>query len=171
ARAPWLRRPLALASAGGALAWLGAITLLGVHDAPPLPSLTVQELAGAKPVDLAQVARGQPVVVNLWASWCGPCRQEMPLLAETQRREKAVRFLFVNQGESAEVVRAYLGEQKLALDDVLLNSGSRLAPAVGSRGLPTTLFYDAGGRRIDAHFGVLNEAALESRLRRLRTAR
>ncbi len=168
ARAPLLRRPLSLASAAGVLAWIVATAALGVRDAPPLPPLTVHELAGAKPVDLSQVARGQPVVVNLWASWCGPCRQEMPLLAQTQRREKDVRFLFVNQGESAEAVRAYLSEQKLELKDVLLDTGSRLAPAVGSRGLPTTLFYDAEGRRIEAHFGVLNEAALESRLRRLR---
>ena len=43
-----------------------------------------------------------------------------------------------------------------------------LGPAVGSRGLPTTLFYDAQGRQGHAHFGVLNAAALESRLRQLR---
>jgi hypothetical protein len=65
----------------------------------------------------------------------------------------------------------YLTDQGLPLREVLLDRGSKLGPAVGSRGLPTTLFYDARGRLVDAHFGVLNAAALESRLRQLRTTR
>ena len=57
------------------------------------------------------------------------------------------------------------------LKEVLLDAGSKLGPAIGSRGLPTTVFYDARGRQVDAHVGVLNAAALESRLRALRAAR
>ena len=95
----------------------------------------------------------------------------MPLLAAAQQRETAVGFLFINQGESAAAVHAYLTDQDRTLHDILLDSGSRLGSAVGSRGLPTTLFYDAQGHRVDAHFGVLNAAALESRLRLLRPAR
>lgn len=90
------------------------------------------------------------------------------MLAAAQQREASVGFLFVNQGESEGAVRAYLTDQDLPLREVLLDAGSTLGPAVGSRGLPTTLFYDAGGRQIDAHVGVLSAAALESRLRRLR---
>jgi thiol-disulfide isomerase/thioredoxin len=121
-------------------------------------------------LDLRRAARGRPLVVNLWASWCGPCRAEMPTLAAAQQREPGVGFLFVNQGESASAVRAYLVDQDLPLREVLLDSGSRLGAAVGSRGLPTTLFYDARGKRIGAHFGVLNAAALQSRLREMRAA-
>jgi hypothetical protein len=79
--------------------------------------------------------------------------------------------LFVNQGESAAAVEAYLATLGTPLREVLLDRGATLGPAVGSRGLPTTLFYDARGELIDAHFGVLNAPALESRLRRLRGAR
>ena len=93
------------------------------------------------------------------------------MLAAAQRRDTTVGFLFVNQGESDSAVRAYLTDQALPLHDVLLDPASKLGPAVGSRGLPTTLFYDAQGRQVDAHFGVLNAAALESRLRALRPAR
>jgi len=166
-----LRAPLAAAAVTAAVAWALGGWALGRHDSPPLPELAVTDLATGRTLTLREAARGRPVVVNLWASWCGPCRQEMPVLAAAQQREPGVGFLFVNQGESAAAVRAYLAGSGLPLQDVLLDTGSRLGPAVGSRGLPTTLFHDAQGRRVDAHFGVLNAAALESRLRVLRGAR
>jgi thiol-disulfide isomerase/thioredoxin len=169
-RAPALRRPLAGGVLAGSSLWIAASLVTGMRDAPELPALALTELNSGTSVDLRQAARGRPVVVNLWASWCGPCRQEMPTLAAAQRREAAVGFLFVNQGESSGAVIAYLNDQDLHLREVLLDAGSRLGPAVGSRGLPTTLFYDAQGRQVDAHFGVLNAAALETRLRHLRTA-
>lgn len=170
-RLPALRRPLAVGGGVGMLLWVAGLAALGQGQARPLPTLALTELDGGAKTQLAQAARGRPVVVNLWASWCGPCRQEMPMLAAAQQREAQVGFLFVNQGESAGAVRAYLTGQGLPLREVLLDAGSELGPAVGSRGLPTTLFYDAQGRQVDAHFGVLNAAALESRLRRLRAAR
>jgi hypothetical protein len=95
----------------------------------------------------------------------------MPVLAAAQQRESAVGFLFVNQGESDSAVRAYLTDQGLQLREVLLDAGSKLGPAVRSRGLPTTLLYDTQGRQFDAHFGALNAAAMESRLRQVRIIR
>jgi hypothetical protein len=95
----------------------------------------------------------------------------MPVLADAQARQPAIGFLFVNQGESAAAVLSYLRAEKLALREVLLDGGSALGPAVGSRGLPTTLFYDAQGRLVDAHVGALHAAALEGRLRRLQPQR
>ena len=92
-------------------------------------------------------------------------------MAAAKQQEPGVGCLFVNQGGSESAVRAYLTDQGLPLREVLLDRGSKLGPAVGSRGLPTTLFYDARGRLVDAHFGVLNAAALESRLPQLRATR
>jgi thiol-disulfide isomerase/thioredoxin len=151
--------------------WLVASAATSLGRARELPALVFSDLNTGAQVNLAQAARGRPIVVNLWASWCGPCRQEMPMLAAAQQREGAVGFLFVNQGESDHAVRTYLSGQGLPLREVLLDGGARLGPAIGSRGLPTTLFYDAHGRQVDAHFGVLNAAALESRLSRLRATR
>ena len=170
-RRPVLRRPLAVGGLAGMVFWIAASAANGSGQAPALPTLVFTSLDSAASLNLAQAARGRPVVVNLWASWCGPCRQEMPMLAAAQRRESAVGFLFVNQGESSSAVHAYLTDQGLPLREVLLDTDSKLGPAIGSRGLPTTLFYDAHGRQVDAHFGVLNAAALESRLRQLRATR
>jgi thiol-disulfide isomerase/thioredoxin len=166
-----LRVPLAAAAVTAAVAWGLGGWALGRHDTPPLPDLAVTDLATGRTLTLHEAARGRPVVINLWASWCGPCRQEMPVLAAAQRHHPDVGFLFVNQGESAAAVRAYLAGLGAPLHEVLLDPGSRLGPAVGSRGLPTTVFHDVQGRRVDAHFGVLNAAALESRLRALRGTR
>lgn len=167
-----LRRPVALAAFAGGVAWAAATAaLVGTRDdGAPLPALALTDLAAGGPVELAQAAGGRPAVVNLWATWCAPCREEMPMLAAAQRREAGVTFLFVNQGESASAIHAYLVDQDLELRNVLLDTAKQLGPLVGSRGLPTTLFYDARGRLVDAHLGVLNAASLESRLRRLRAA-
>jgi thiol-disulfide isomerase/thioredoxin len=167
-RIPPLRRPLAVGGLAGVVFWLAASTAIGLGQTKAMPALVLTEFDGGAKISLSQAARGRPVVVNLWASWCGPCRQEMPMLAAAQQRESVVGFLFVNQGESHSAVRAYLNDQDHPLREVLLDAGSKLGPAVGSRGLPTTLFYDVEGRLVDAHFGVLNAASLEARLRQLR---
>ena len=167
---PWLRRPLAVSStAGVAFWWLATLAsgLAGTHSLPPVQLVRIED---ARVLSLTEAARGRPVVVNLWASWCGPCRVEMPMLAAAQQREPTVAFLFVNQGESPATVQSFLQKQSFTLREVMLDSGSLLGQAIASRGLPITLFFDAKGRQVDAHFGILNPAALESRLRQLRTA-
>jgi thiol-disulfide isomerase/thioredoxin len=163
-RVPALRGPLAIGATVSALAWGAGALALGRWDRPPMPAVALVALDGGRATTLAEAAGGRPAVVNLWASWCAPCRAEMPVLAAAQRREPGVAVLLVNQGEGEAAVRGWLRREGFELRDVLLDAGSRLGPEVGSAGLPTTLFYDAAGRRVDAHSGVLTDAALRARI-------
>ena len=164
---PALRRALGVGSTLGLGVWLGATVLASQYQPKALPEVALVELETGRPALLSQLSPGKPRVINLWASWCGPCRQEMPMLAAAQQREKSVEFLFIDQGESAQAVRAYLQAHQLMLRNVWLDPSSALGPALGSRGLPTTLFVDAEGHLVDAHMGVLNGPALASKLKQI----
>lgn len=163
-----LRKPLILGLAAGALAWGGMFGALRMLERPILPKLSLATLAG-EPADLAALAAGKPLVVNLWATWCPPCRREMPVLAAAQQQETGVTFVFANQGEDGATIQHYLTASRLDLANVLLDPGAHLGREVGSTGLPTTLFYDANGRMVDTHVGELSPASLASKLKRLRT--
>ncbi len=159
ARLP-LRLPALAGIAAGMAAWLavhGVLALLQ-GSAPPLPDLALMTLdeRPASPLDHA----GRPVVMNLWATWCPPCRREMPALARAANEYPGVSFLMVNQGESAKEVGAYLIREDLHFDHVLLDPNSRASQSAGTRGLPTTLFFDARGRLVDTHMGELTGARL-----------
>lgn len=161
-----LRRALGLAAAAAALFWALSSTLLGLHERPPLPALLLEAPGGAR-AELRSLLGGGPAVVNLWATWCAPCRTELPAFAAAQQQHPRVRFVFVNQGEDAATVQRFLAAQPFALDHVWLDHGARLGPAIGSTGLPTTLFIDGDGRIVERRFGMVSAASLAARLRSL----
>ncbi len=161
------RKPLLLAAAAGASAWaLGMAGMMLLSTGPSqLPGLALTRLDGG-PVSLASLA-GKPMVVNLWATWCPPCRREMPILRDAQAQRKDVIFVFANQGEPAAAVHSYLDAQGLVLDNVLLDPDMRLGHEAGSRALPTTLFFDASGALVERHIGGLSAATLAQQLESL----
>lgn len=167
-----VRRPLAWGLAAGVMAW-GAMSValgtLGTTTKPTLPTVTLLTLAGES-TTLTELAQGQPLVVNLWASWCPPCRREMPVLAAAQQQEKEVIFVFANQGEDAGAALRYLSTHQFNLSHVLFDAGAKLGKAIGSSALPTTLFYNASGQLVDTHLGELSKASLASKLAKLRPA-
>lgn len=171
---PELRRPLGAALLAGALTWGltgGALGLIET-EAATLPNAPLQTL-DAQPTDLATLQRqsgGKPMVVNLWATWCPPCRAEMPLLQRAQQARPDTLFVFVNQGESSATIDSYIVSQRLDLEHSLRDPGRRLARHVGANGLPTTLFYDASGRLVDSHLGQLSKATLRDAMRHLEPA-
>lgn len=159
-----LRRPLLLAAALGGAVWLGGglLHLASQPTGAPLPTLALQRLDGT-PVALSSF-RGRPVVVNLWASWCGPCRREMPALQAAQLAHPEVVFVFANQGERADTVRRYLAGNRLNLAHVLVDPLKQLGIRVNVNAYPTTLFYDATGKLRMRHVGELSRASLDDKL-------
>lgn len=167
-RASW-RKPLAAALGTAGAVWLlGALSLsMMPREGGQLPPLAVPSLEGPE-VTLASF-HGEPTVVNLWATWCPPCRREMPVLREAQAQRPDVNFVFLNQGEAADRVRSFLAAQDLPLRNVLLDVHGRAGIELGHRALPTTLFYDARGRLVDTRIGELSHASLGQRLDALST--
>lgn len=162
-----LRKPLLAGLVAGLLAWLalGGMLSLLQRAAPPLPDVAAATLDGA-PMRLSDRA-SKPVVLNLWATWCPPCRREMPVFADAVERYPGVDIVLLNQGEDAATVRNFLERQGLALhEQVLLDSPSQAMLATGTRGLPTTLFFDADGRLVHTHMGELTRASLADTLRK-----
>ncbi|MES2756950.1 MAG: TlpA disulfide reductase family protein [Pseudomonadota bacterium] len=166
-RQPAQRPALAAATAAGVALWTAVALFAALQPKPAagIPAVELTDLRG-EPTPLQRFG-GKPLVVNLWASWCPPCRREMPLLRDAQLRHADVNFVFVNQMESAAAVRRYLETSHIELDNVLLDQRSALASAIGSQGLPATLFFDARGRLIERRLGELSAASLAQQLARI----
>lgn len=108
--------------------------------------------------------RGQPLVLNFWATWCGPCRAEMPALLRLEAAYAGrAQVIGVNQGESAATITAFATE--LAIDyPLLIDRNHAINRQYGVRGLPTTLFIDADGIIRDQLVGAASEAVLATKL-------
>ncbi|SDQ86827.1 Thiol-disulfide isomerase or thioredoxin [Pseudomonas sp. UC 17F4] len=162
-RRPALRRPLGWGLLSGGLFWLlGSLASHLYDQGTQLPEMSLRKASGQS-VELTDY-RGKPLVINLWATWCPPCRREMPVLQQAQGDYPDITFLFVNQGEAPQTVVTFLATTGLNLSHVLFDSGGQLAQKVGSMALPTTLFYNAEGRLVGSHLGELSRASLSHAL-------
>jgi cytochrome c biogenesis protein CcmG, thiol:disulfide interchange protein DsbE len=98
--------------------------------------------------------RGYPVVVNVWASWCEPCRQEFPYLQRLSARYgKQVAFLGVDAGDSSAAARTFLGELPLPYPSYSDPDRDIMQTLGTTRGLPDTAYYDASGKRVFVKLG------------------
>jgi cytochrome c biogenesis protein CcmG, thiol:disulfide interchange protein DsbE len=112
--------------------------------------------------------RGTPVVVNQWASWCGPCRYEFPFLArQATALEGRVAFLGVNTQDSRKAARRFLQEVPVPFPHFFDPEGDVARVFRGGRAFPTTAFYAASGKLVFTHMGAYpDERALEADIRR-----
>jgi peroxiredoxin len=124
----------------------GSVHQLGnVKVGEPAPDFSLQDLSN-HPVTLSSY-RGQKVVVmDFWATWCGPCRMGMPGLQELQQKfkDRGVEILSVNQGEPADQVRDFI-ERKKYLFHVVLDSDGAVGSKYGVRAIPTLVAVDKEG--------------------------
>ena len=123
-----------------------------------LPQSPVHNIQGQQ-VNL-QTFKGKPVVINFWASWCPPCRKEMPVLQAAQKNNPDVTFAFVNQGEDLFTVQKFIDAEQLDLQNVFFDQSSNVSRESGAAGLPTTLFYSRDGKLVTSHMGELSQASL-----------
>lgn len=109
-------------------------------------------LADGRGADLASL-QGRPVVINFWATWCGPCRAEMPELVALHNDNPAVVVLEVNVREKLDAVEAFAAEFGMNMP-VILDAEGAIGRAYGVRNMPTTVFVDVDGT-IDARWAGL----------------
>lgn len=122
----------------------------------PAPQVAFTAPDGGK-ATLAQF-KGKPLLVNLWATWCGPCVKEMPSLDRLAAREGSkLRVLTVSQDtEGAKLVAPWWAARKLVHLQPYLDEKTELGFAFGSGMLPTTVLYDADGKEIWRIVGTMD---------------
>ncbi|MFN3333365.1 MAG: TlpA family protein disulfide reductase [Caldilinea sp.] len=111
--------------------------------------------------------RGRPVVINFWATWCGPCRLEMPELMRAARADPHLAMLAVNVQEAKTTVAAF-AEEFAMTTPVVIDPEGVVQRLYEVRGLPTTVFIDTHGRIAAIYAGILTPTALEERLAMIR---
>ncbi|MFB3739187.1 MAG: TlpA family protein disulfide reductase [Candidatus Velamenicoccus archaeovorus] len=158
---------LALVSATGCTGDVqDAVGTAVVEVSGAMPTLSGTTLQGSElsPADY----RGRVVVVNFWATWCGPCRREQPVLSAAQEEAgpDGPVFLGVNYRDDPAAARAYLEEFDVAYPSMPDRSGA-LAYRFGVPGLPSTIFVDAAGRMRYRVVGALTASELSDLLGRL----
>jgi thiol-disulfide isomerase/thioredoxin len=148
---------LGLATFGTARAEEGSKSLVIHSDPRAVPEVTFEDASGTK----RQLAdfKGKVVLLNLWATWCAPCRHEMPTLDRLQARlggpSFAVVALSIDRSGPTVVQPFYesIGIKHLA---IYLDTTGRMARNLGALGIPTTLLIDSDGREVGRAAGALD---------------
>lgn len=140
----------------------------------PLPELHFTN-ANGQPLSLADF-RGRFVLLNLWATWCVPCRKEMPTLDRLEvnlggRDFEVVALSIDRQGLAA--VRPFFKERRLKALRIYLDQSGQAASTLGAPGLPTTLLIDRDGREVARKIGPAewDSPAMEGAIRRYLTGK
>lgn len=176
----WLRARMRLgtvllAALWGLLLWklaphLGAV--VGVRTEPPVaPAWSALALDGT--ALSAEGLRGKVVLVNFWATWCLPCRAEMPLLEQMWQRHRGADFVLVGLSvdrTGREGVMKYVADRGVTYPVAIVDAAVEAAFG-GVRGIPTSILLDRDGRVVHRVVGPLGPASLELAVRRLKTER
>jgi peroxiredoxin len=121
--------------------------LVPVEGRPPAPDFTLKDLNG-KSWQLSDF-RGQPLAINFWATWCPPCRQEMPSIVRGNRWLKrfGARFITINMGDRPKMVKRFLQQSGIDIR-VLMDTDGKVSADWGVSGLPVTFVVDPQGRLV-----------------------
>jgi peroxiredoxin len=153
-------------------ALLGAVLFVAAASAAdssgPAPAFTLTDLAGQQEA-LSQF-KGQVVMVNFWATWCGPCQQEMPILDQMYKKYKPAGFTLigVNVDKEAPPVKALLDRKPVSFP-VLLDPANQVSKAYNVNEMPSTVIVDRKGQIRYIHRGYHpgDENEYQDRIRQL----
>src|SRR6266508_5628701 len=144
----------------------GLAAAVASNQTPSAPSFALPRLDGKGTVTLASL-RGKPVVLNFWASWCEPCKDEAPLLQRAHvRYGSRVAFVGVDAQDFRVDGRRFVRRYGLTYTNLHDGEGSTLG-RFGVTGFPETWFVDARGRIVDRVVGPVTEQTLAEGLRKL----
>ena len=135
-------------------AWAAADPAADAVAAAPAPAFTLMSRSG-KQVSLAQF-KGDVVMINFWASWCGPCRQEMPLLDQIYKKYKDFGFTLigVNVEPDSKAANAWLAATPVTYP-ILYDTKSKVSKLYQVQAMPTTVIIDRKGMVRYVHRGYL----------------
>lgn len=127
----------------------------GADDIADLPTVTVSAFES----HLAGLER--PAVVNVWASWCLPCRSEAPLLTQAvEAHGDEIEFIGVDVQDNQADAKQFLTEYGLTVFDHFFDPNRAIPNHYGAFGTPITMFFGPGGELIRTHEGIVDERAL-----------
>lgn len=136
------------------------------REVADLPRLALDCLSGSGTVAISRL-HGKPEVINIWASWCAPCREEMPMLQrEHDRLGDRVQFLGVDVKDSRSAARSFLARHGITYAQAFDADGD-LPLRLRLQGVPNTLFVDASGTVVDRVIGQLDDRSLAEGISRL----
>ena len=133
------------------------------HAGELMPAVEVRDPSG-KPLNLAAL-QGRPVLLNLWATWCAPCVEEMPLLdALAADYDGRLRVVTVSQDlPGAAAVEPFFAKHEFARLEPWLDKDTALSTELGGGVLPTTVLYDASGTELARVVGAFDWESPEAR--------
>lgn len=127
------------------------------------PDFTLETLSG-ETYTLSSL-QGNVVLVNFWATWCPPCRAEMPELLQAARDYPDLALLAVNVAETSDKVSQFAEQFRMDVPVVIDPQGA-ISDRYNVRGLPTSIFLDADGKIMEVRPGAINRAVIDSVLQR-----
>lgn len=129
------------------------------------PTFALREVGTGRTIDI-ELLKGKPLVINFWATWCGPCWEEHPQLVASARSRPDVQFLGVVFQDTEEKILGFLQQRGSSYPTVVDNKG-KTAIAYGIGGVPETFFLDANGVIVAKFSGPMSDGDLREELRKV----